>query len=107
MKEWSTEEMKVKPGSLLEGDTEEIREWRHMSQEEMDQCWKKLAAKMEEEVLDKYKVEEGVQRQRLLLGMEACTKKQDVQDTKLERRLLGKDLFLFQRVQGATHTKYA
>ena len=27
-----------------------------MSQEEMEQCWKRLAEKMEEEVLDKYKV---------------------------------------------------
>ena len=27
-----------------------------MSQEEMDQCWKKLAENMEEEVLEKYKV---------------------------------------------------
>ena len=30
-----------------------------MSQEEMDQCWKKLAERMEEEVLDKYKVEDS------------------------------------------------
>ena len=28
-----------------------------MSQDEMDQCWKNLAERMEEEVLDKYKVE--------------------------------------------------
>ena len=28
-----------------------------MHQEEMDRCWRKLAEKMEEEVLDKYKVE--------------------------------------------------
>ena len=30
-----------------------------MSQSEMDQCWKNLAERMEEEVLDKYKVEES------------------------------------------------
>ena len=30
-----------------------------MSQEEMDQCWKKLAAKIEEEVLDKYKMDDS------------------------------------------------
>ena len=30
-----------------------------MSQEEMDQCWKELAEKTEEEVLDKYKVEDN------------------------------------------------
>ena len=30
-----------------------------MSQEEMDECWKKLAEWVEEEVLDKYKVEDN------------------------------------------------
>ena len=30
-----------------------------MSQEEMDQCWKKLAEKIEEEVLDTYKVDDN------------------------------------------------
>ena len=51
--------MKDKPNSLLEEDTEEMRQWRRMSQQEMDQCWKKLAEKMEVEVLDKYKVEDS------------------------------------------------
>ena len=55
----STEEMKDKPNSLLEEETGEMVEWRHMSQEETDQCWKKLAEKMDEEVLDKYKVEDS------------------------------------------------
>ena len=32
---------------------------RDLSQSEMDLCWKKLAERMEEEVLDKYKVEES------------------------------------------------
>ena len=40
---WSTEEMKDKANSLLEVDTEEMRKWRGMSREEMDQCWKNLA----------------------------------------------------------------
>ena len=30
-----------------------------MNQEEINHCWKKLAGKMEEEVLDKYKVEDS------------------------------------------------
>ena len=30
-----------------------------MDQEEMDHCWKKLAERMEEEVLDKCKVEDS------------------------------------------------
>ena len=47
VKGWSTEEMKRMPNSSLEEDTEEIGKWRGMSQEEMDQCGKKLAEKME------------------------------------------------------------
>ena len=53
MKGWSTEKMKDKPSSSWEDDTEEMRTWRSLNQEEMDQCWKNLAARMEVEVLDK------------------------------------------------------
>ena len=56
---WSTEEKKKQPSSCLEEDTEEMRKWRDMGQEEMDQCWKNLAERMEAEVLDKYKVEDS------------------------------------------------
>ena len=49
---WFTEEMKDKANSLLEVDTGEMIKWRGMSQEGMDQCWKNLAGKMEDEVLD-------------------------------------------------------
>ena len=48
---WSIEEMKVKPNIAVEEDTEEIRKWRGRSQSEMDQCWKNLPERMEEEVL--------------------------------------------------------
>ena len=34
VKGWSTVEMKDKPNSLLEEDTEEMRKWKSMSQEE-------------------------------------------------------------------------
>ena len=48
-----------------------------------------VGREMKEQVLDKYKVEdskrEALPRQRLFLGMEACTKKQEVQDTKMEK----------------------
>ena len=37
VKGWSTEEMKEKPSSSLEEDTEELKKWRGMSQEEMEQ----------------------------------------------------------------------
>ena len=63
-----TEEMKDKTSSSSEEETGEIIEWRSMSQEEVDQGWKKLPEKIEEEVLDRYKVEDskkrGLQRQR-------------------------------------------
>ena len=59
VKGWSTEEMKNKGNSLLEEDTEEMTKWRGMSQDEMDQCWRSLAEKIEAEVLDKYKVEDS------------------------------------------------
>ena len=53
----STEEMKDKTNSLREEDTEEMRTRRCLNQEEMDQCWKNVAERMEEEVLGKCSVE--------------------------------------------------
>ena len=50
---WSVEEMKEKSNVTVVKDTEEMRKWRSLSQSEMDLCWKKLAERMEEEVLDK------------------------------------------------------
>ena len=57
VKGWSTE-MKDKSREDREIDTEEMNKWRSMSQEEMDEWWKRLAEKMEEEVQDKYKVDD-------------------------------------------------
>ena len=54
---WSIEEMKERPNIAVEEDTEEMKKWRDLSQSEMDLCWKKLAERMEEEVLDKYEEE--------------------------------------------------
>ena len=56
---WSIEEMKERPNIVVEEDTEEMKRWRRLHQSEMDPCWKILAERMEEEVLDKYKVEES------------------------------------------------
>ena len=39
-------------------DTEEIVLWRSINQEDTDDLWKELCGQMEEEVLEKYKVEE-------------------------------------------------
>ena len=57
MRGWSTEEVKSKPSSSLVEDTEEMIGWRTMSQLGVDECWKKIVGKMEEEVLNKYKVD--------------------------------------------------
>ena len=80
-----------------------------MSQEGMDECWKRLAEKMEEDVLDKSKVEDskrGAYRSRgLLFWNEACTKKHQVRNTKMRRRLLGKNLRLVQGTKHATSEK--
>ena len=59
VKGWSTEEMKDKANSLLEEDTEEMRTRRGLNQDKIDQCWKRLAERMDEEVLDKYNVEDS------------------------------------------------
>ena len=53
------EEMKDKQSSSWEEDTQEMIEWRSMRQEEMDQCWKELTDKIEEDVLDKHEVEDS------------------------------------------------
>ena len=39
-------------------DAEEVKKWKGLSQNEIDQCRKNLAERKEKEVLDKYKVEE-------------------------------------------------
>ena len=56
---WSIEEVKERPNIALEEDTEEFKRWRRLNQSEMDLCWKNWAERVEEEALDKYKVEES------------------------------------------------
>ena len=95
VKGWSTEEMKNKPSSFWEEETEEMIGWRSVSQEEMDQCWKKLAEKIEEEVLDRYKSgrqqKRSLQRLGLFVGMEACAKEQKY---KSEEKIVGQEFSL-------------
>ena len=86
-------------------------ECRFMSQEEMDQCWKKLAEKMEEEVLDKYKVDDS-ERQAYrgrgsVLEWRRARKKKELQHTKVERRLLGNNFRVVQGFQPAASEKHA
>ena len=54
--------MKEMPNVAVEQDTEEMKRWKSLNQSEKDLSWKKLAEKVEEEVLDKYKVEESKRR---------------------------------------------
>ena len=56
---WSTEEMKHTSSSIVVEDTEETIGWRALSQLDVDECRKKIAEKVEEEVLNKYKVEDS------------------------------------------------
>ena len=93
---WSTEEMKGKPSSSLEEDTEEMRKWRGMSQDEMDQCWKNLADKngrgSSDQVRSRRKQKKRLSEVAVLFwNGEGLVKKQEM---KVVRRLLGNN-FLF------------
>ena len=98
---WSPEEMREKPNIALEEDTEEMRKWKGLSQSEMDQCWKKLAERMEEEVLDKYNVEEckreAFRGRGAPLEWRRVRKNKKYRIKKVERRLLGKNFLFVQR----------
>ena len=54
--------MKAKPNTDIVEDAEKVRKWRRLNQSEMDSRWKIPAERTEEEVLDKYKVEEEQKR---------------------------------------------
>ena len=104
--------MKEEPNFAVEEDTEEIKKkWRELNQSEIDMCWKKFAERMEEEVLDKYKVEESkkrdFQRWRCSLGMEKGAQKQEIQNKKVVRGLVGKNFLFVQRIQLAVFAKQA
>ena len=77
----------------------------------MDLCWKKLAERMEEEVLDKYKVEESKEEAfrggGAPFGMEDGTRKHEIQNMEVERRLLGKKFLVVWRIQLAASAKQA
>ena len=79
-------------------DTEEMKGWRRLDQSEMDLCWKNLAQRMEEEVLDKYKVEES--KKGAFKGrsnpMEKSAQKQEIRNKKVKRGLLGETFLLVQ-----------
>ena len=71
-----------------------MRKWRGLSQSEIDLCWKNLV-----ERVNKYKVEEcrreAFRGRGALFGMEEGAQKQEIQNKKVGRRLLGKNFSLF------------
>ena len=92
------EEMKEKLNIAVGEDTEEKKKWRGLSQGEMDQTWKNVPERMEEEVLDKCKVEESKKEAFRGRGCSSATEqgaqKQEIHNKKLGRRLLGKNFLL-------------
>ena len=64
-----------------------------MSQDEMDQCWRSLAERMEDEVLDKWKVEdskrEAFKGRSSPLEMDVGAQKQERQNKKVVRKTAG------------------
>ena len=85
----------------MEEDTEEMKKKRSLNQSEIDPCWKKMAERMEEEVLDKYKVRVKP------LGMEKNTQK--TRDIKSEsgEKTAGQKFSLFREIQLAAFAKQA
>ena len=75
-------------------EDKKMRKWRGLSQSEIDLCWKNLV-----ERVNKYKVEdskrEAFRGRGALLGMEEGAQKQEIQNKKVVRRLLGKNFSLF------------
>ena len=108
---WSIEEMKERQNTAVEEDTEEMKRWRSLNQSEMDLCWKNLAERMEEEVLDKYKVEESKRGSFKGRGdpleLRKVSKNKRYKIRKVERRLLGNNFLLVQRIQFAVFAKQA
>ena len=85
--------MEEKPNAAVEEGTEAMRTWGGLSQDEMDQCWKNLTERMEEEVLDKYKVEERFRGRGVPLEWRTVRKNNKYRRKKVE--LLGKNFSLF------------
>ena len=53
---WSTQMPEEVASEQECEDTEEMRQWRHVSQERRSEMWKELCGKMEEEVLERLKM---------------------------------------------------
>ena len=59
---WSTKMIKEVASKQEFEDTEEMVQWRSISEEDMHELWTALCRRMEEEVLEKYKAEEAKKR---------------------------------------------
>ena len=102
--------MKDEANSLLEEETEEVRTWRGLNQEEMDQCWKSLAERMvmkfwtstRSRTAKERLTEAGAPRWNGGVYEEAKNL-----DKKVERILLGNNLRFVQRIQAAASANHA
>ena len=55
---WSTKMLEEVASKLEYEDTEEMIKWRNINQEGVDALWKELRGKLEEELCEKFKLEE-------------------------------------------------
>ena len=110
VKGWSTEEMKDKANSFFWSKTEEMRTLEIFEPRGDGSMLEEVGGKngggSSGQVQGRGQQKRGLQRQRLPVGMEAGTKKQHIKDTQVERRLLGKNLRLVQRIQSAASAKH-
>ena len=87
-----------------------MAQWR-INEEEVDNLWKELSVKMEEEFQEKYNVEEAkkkcVQRAWLAARMANHREKAEISASEMECRLLGENFPISQGIQLATEQKYA
>ena len=97
VKVWSAEEMKDLPTSSLEEDTEDMSTWRSLNQEEMDHAGRILAGRMEVKFEGSCK-REACRGRGFPLEWRRVRRSKNKQVTNVERRLLGKNLRLVQRI---------
>ena len=57
--------------------------WRSLKQE-VDECWKKIAVKIEEDVLKMYAKERRADEEGGALGVENCVEEQEISASKME-----------------------
>ena len=99
----------MKEGKLV-ASTEEVVGWRTLSQQEVDEFWMTLHGKLRVKSWTSGRwrtAKEKPRKGEVRPGVETRTKKQEIPATQMDRRLLGKNLVLVQRVQSTATGKHA